>query len=60
MEDQGKPHGKCNRRACNNRPAVCYSDVENAYYCVRCAAEINLWLPANVKPIDIPKGEHRD
>lgn len=53
-EDKGKQGGKCNRTACWNRPAICWSSVERAFYCVTCAKEINKYLPRGVSPITIP------
>lgn len=54
-EDKGKLNGKCNRGACWNRPAICYSTVERAYYCVTCAKQINVWIPPGVARINIPQ-----
>lgn len=54
-EDKGKLNGKCNRGACWNRPAICYSTVERAYYCVTCARQINVWIPKGVAQINIPQ-----
>ncbi len=53
MSDKGEKGGKCNRTACLNRPAECFSHVEQAYYCVPCARAINQYLPANVPPIEL-------
>jgi len=55
MNDKGLKGGKCNRTACPNRPAECFSHVENAYYCVPCTRKINEYLPAGVKPIEMPE-----
>jgi hypothetical protein len=52
--DKGLKGGKCNRTACLNRPAECFSTYENAYYCVPCARKINEYLPAGVAPIQMP------
>lgn len=51
QSDKGLQNGKCNRAACPNRPATCYSTVERAFYCVPCARKINEWLPPGVVPI---------
>lgn len=52
--DKGKKGGKCNRTACPNRPAECWSSVEQAFYCVPCAHRINVYCPPGVPRIEIP------
>lgn len=49
--DKGKLLGKCNRTACWNRPASWYSRVMDAFYCFKCAHDINRCSPPGVDKI---------
>lgn len=39
--DKGQKNGSCNRRACQEPPAVYFNSATLAYYCERCARELN-------------------
>ena len=38
---KGDKNGRCNRTACNNRPAPYFNIITKKYYCVACARLIN-------------------
>jgi hypothetical protein len=43
--DKGLYNGSCNRQACQKPGAVWINRVNRAYYCPKCANEINRWNP---------------
>lgn len=56
--DKGKQGGSCNRTACQDSyGAFCYNHPMQAYYCIKCAREINRHqVDSGGKPfIDIPE-----
>lgn len=42
-QTKGSYGGWCNRTACDNDAATWYNSSTRAYYCEKCAAEINYW-----------------
>jgi len=59
--DKGKEGGSCNRTACQERHAAfCFNRVMNAFYCIRCAREINqIAVRDGIEPfINIPADYH--
>jgi hypothetical protein len=45
VADKGVYLGKCNRTACPTRPATWWNRVMRAFYCRKCAREINHCCP---------------
>lgn len=43
--DKGEYLGKCNRTQCPTRPATWWNYRMLAFYCAKCAYEINKWGP---------------
>jgi hypothetical protein len=54
--DKGVKDGSCNRTQCQKPGATWYNKETHAYYCPKCAKEINHWGPED-NPLCIPPEE---
>lgn len=59
--DKGKEGGSCNRTACQEPyAAFCFNRYTNAFYCIRCARELNdIAIRDRIEPfVNIPSNYH--